>query len=60
MPSEYIAPLSLKLIFVDTFAGSPEIFTGIVFMALCIGAGLFRMPNIVFMMMIVLVSHLEQ
>lgn len=53
---DYIEPLNLKHIFVDTLAGSPEIFTAITFIGLCIGAGLFRMPNVIFMLMIVLAT----
>ena len=56
MPSDLIQPLNLKYILVDTFAGSPEVFTAIAFIGLCVGAGLFRMPNMIFMMMVVLAA----
>lgn len=54
MASEYIFPLNLKYLFVNVFAGSPEIFTGLLFIGISILAGLFRMPNQIYALMIVL------
>lgn len=56
MPSEYISPLNLETIFVNTFAGSTDIFVGVLFLFMCVGAGIFKMPDRIFMLMIVLAA----
>lgn len=52
MVSEYIAPLNLQYIFQNVFAGSPEIFLGILFIALSILGGLFRMQGGVYLLLV--------
>jgi len=41
----WINPLDLQLLFVNTFAGSMEIFIIIAFFAVAVLAAFFRMPN---------------
>jgi len=50
--AEYIAPLDLKNIFLNIFAGSQEVFMGLFFIGISVLAGLFKMPNSVFLMMV--------
>ena len=52
MVAEYIAPLNLEYIFKNTLAGSSEVFFGLFFIAISVVAGLFRMPNTIFLLMI--------
>lgn len=54
MSIEYVAPLDLKKIFVEILAGSTEVFTGILFILICVLAGFFRMTDRTFMIMIIL------
>jgi hypothetical protein len=42
----FIQPLDLQCLFVNTLAGSVEIFMGLAFLAIAIIAGKFRMLNI--------------
>lgn len=56
MSSPYINPLDLKYILINTFAGNFEIFTGLLFLGLCILASLFRMPDRIFLLIIALAS----
>jgi hypothetical protein len=42
----FIAPLDLECLFVNTFAGSYDIFIGIAFIAIAILAGKFKIMNI--------------
>ena len=42
----FIQPLDLQLLFVNTFAGSIEVFMIIAFLAVMALAAFFRMPNI--------------
>ena len=58
MASDYIAPLGLKYIFVNVFAGSFDIFTGILFIGISILAGIFKMPIEAYLIMILLSSIL--
>lgn len=58
MTSEYIAPLNLKYIFVNVLAGSQGIFLGLAFIAMCVLAGLFKMPERTFLLMVILSSIL--
>ena len=54
--SSFTTPLDLKTIFVNYFAGSMEIF---MFMLLIVMAGLagkYRMPNYVFLMLLIIFS----
>lgn len=44
--SGFIAPLDLECLFVNTLAGSKEIFLALAFIAIAILAGKFRMLNI--------------
>lgn len=54
----YTEPLNLKYIFLNLLAGSPEIFAGIIFVAISILAGRFKMPNIIYALMLVLAGIL--
>lgn len=54
MTSEYIAPLNLKYIMINVFAGSPNIFMGIFLVGISILAGIFKMSGEVFLLMIAL------
>lgn len=42
----FIQPLDLECLFVNTFAGSMDIFIGVAFLVIAIIAGRFRMMNI--------------
>ena len=44
--SGFIQPLNLECLFVNTFAGSYDIFLGIAFLVIAIIAGKFRIMNI--------------
>lgn len=54
MASEYIAPLNLKYILINTFAGTQAVFMGIFFIMLGVLGGLFRMPDRIFLVMVAL------
>ena len=54
MASTYIAPLDLKYIFLNVFAGSTEIFMGLFFIGISILAGIFKMPSQIYLLMIAL------
>lgn len=56
MALEYIQPLNLEKIFLQIFAGSLEIFIAMLFLAMCVVAGLFRMSDKVFVLMVILAS----
>jgi hypothetical protein len=58
MSSSYIAPLNLKYIFQNVFAGSPEIFFAIFVLAFSILAGYFRMGSLTYVMLLALGSIL--
>lgn len=47
----FIKPLDLQTIFVNVFAGSMEIFFFVAFIAIAALAATFRMPNMIFMLM---------
>lgn len=56
MVSDYIQPLDLKYIFINVLSGNHLVFTGIFLIALSIIAGLFKMPNSIFLIMLALSS----
>jgi len=56
--SSYINPLDLEYIFVNTLAGSPEVFTAIFIIGFSIFAGIFKMGNYTYMILLVLASML--
>jgi hypothetical protein len=60
MTATYIDPLNLKYLFVNTFAGSSLVFGFIFFIGISILAGMFKMPNIIYLIMLALASIMLQ
>ena len=50
----WVEPLDFERIFVNTFAGSLEIFTFLSFIAIAAGAGFFKMRNSIALLMLLL------
>lgn len=60
MTSEYIAPLNLKYILINTLAGSPTVFMFLFGIALGTLAAIFKMPDKTFLLMVALAAILLQ
>ena len=56
--ADYIAPLDLQQIFLNIFAGSQEVFLAIFLLGISVLAGIFRMPGVIFLIMVALAGIL--